>query len=273
MPLRLCVFALILLLEVGMSTGLFDLTGKVGLVTGGNSGIGLGFAEGLAMCGAAVAIWGRKQDKLDRAQAQLSSHGGRVLALRCDVADPDQVEEAFARTVAELGGVDACFANAGVHGSATPFVETPLEEWRRVGGINLEGAVTTLQAAVRHMLERGQGGSLVATSSTSVVFGAPRSEQYAATKGALLALMRGIAVEHARHGIRANAVMPGWIDTPMTEGFLHSEAFESKVLRRVPQRRWGVGADFRGIAAYLASDASAYHTGDVFTIDGGYSRF
>ena len=176
-------------------------------------------------------------------------------------------------TVAELGRVDACFANAGIGGSGTPFLEIPLDEWRRIMTINLEGAFTTLRAAVRHMIETGRGGSLVATTSTSVVFGAPGAEHYAATKAALIAMIRALSVEHARHGIRANAVMPGWIDTPMTEGILHSEAFESKVLRRVPLRCWGVGDDFRGVAAYLASDASAYHTGDVLCIDGGYSRF
>lgn len=256
-----------------MTNGLFDLKGTVGLVTGGSSGIGLGFAEGLAMCGAAVAVWGRDQAKLERARARLEAYGGRVLALACDVGEPERVRECFARTAGELGPVTACFANAAIGGRGTPFAEISLDEWRRIMNVNLEGAFVTLQEAVRHMVEHGRGGSLVATSSTSVVFGAPRSEHYAATKAALVAMVRGLAVEHARHGIRANAVMPGWIDTPMTEGYLHSEAFTSKVLRRVPLRRWGAGDDFRGVAAYLASDASAYHTGDVLTIDGGYSRF
>jgi NAD(P)-dependent dehydrogenase (short-subunit alcohol dehydrogenase family) len=256
-----------------MVQGLFDLSGKVALVTGGNSGIGLGFAEGLAACGADVCIWGRNEEKNAAATAVLEEHGGRVLALRCDVADPEAVERSFAAAVSELGRVDACFANAAVGGSGTPFAEIGLDEWRRIMTINLEGAFTTLQAAVRHMVETGRGGSLVATTSTATVFGAPRSEHYAATKAALIAMVRGLSVEHARHGIRANAVMPGWIDTPMTERVLHTEVFETKVLRRVPLRRWGTGADFRGIAAYLAGDASAYHTGDVLTIDGGYSRF
>jgi NAD(P)-dependent dehydrogenase (short-subunit alcohol dehydrogenase family) len=252
---------------------LFDLTGKVALVTGGNSGIGLGFSEGMAACGADVCIWGRNEAKNAAASETLSAYGGRVLALRCDVSDPDQVARAFSETVDTLGGVDACFANAAIGGGGKPFLETSVDEWRRIISVNLEGAVTTLQAAVRHMVDSGKGGSLVATSSTAALFGAPRSEHYAATKAALIALVRGLAVEHARHGIRANAVMPGWIDTPMTERFIHAEPFTSKVLRRVPLRRWGKGADFSGIAAYLASDASAYHTGDVLTIDGGYARF
>jgi NAD(P)-dependent dehydrogenase (short-subunit alcohol dehydrogenase family) len=256
-----------------MSRGLFDLSGKVGLVTGGNSGIGLGFAEGMAECGADVCIWGRNEAKNAAAKKTLEAHGGRVLAMRCDVADHAQVERSFATVVGELGRVDACFANAAIGGSGTPFAEMTLDEWRQIMTINLEGAFTTFQAAVRHMVETGRGGSLVATTSTSAVFGAPRSEHYAATKAALIAMVRGLSVEHARHGIRANAVMPGWIETPMTERFINSDAFVTKVLRRVPLRRWGTGADFRGVAAYLASDASAYHTGDVLTIDGGYSRF
>jgi NAD(P)-dependent dehydrogenase (short-subunit alcohol dehydrogenase family) len=122
-------------------------------------------------------------------------------------------------------------------------------------------------------LERGGGASLVATSSLASVFGAPRSEHYAATKAGLNAMVRGLAVEYARHGIRANAVLPGWIATAMTERATASESFQSKVLPRIPVRRWGAGDDFSGIAVYLASDASAYHTGDCFTIDGGYGRF
>jgi hypothetical protein len=123
------------------------------------------------------------------------------------------------------------------------------------------------------MTERGGGGSVVVTASLAALEGAPRSEHYAATKGALLSMMRSLAVGLARHQIRANAVVPGWIDTPMTEKALQGEAFTQRVLPRVPMRRWGTGDDFGGIAVYLASDASAYHTGDVFVIDGGYSLF
>lgn len=251
----------------------FDLTGRVALVTGGNSGIGLGFASGLAQAGAAVCIWGTNEEKNRAAEESLRTHGGRVLALRCDVGDPHQIAEAFARTVEELGRVDACFANAGVGGRGTPFVDLGLEEWRRIFQINMEGVFQTFQQAIRHMIERGGGGSLVVTSSSSAIFGAPRSEHYAATKAGVIAMVKGLAVEQARHGIRANAVLPGWIDTAMTERALRTEAFEEKVLRRIPARRWGIGDDFAGIAVYLASDASAYHTGDSFVIDGGYACF
>jgi len=250
----------------------FDLTGKVALVTGGNSGIGLGMAEGLARAGASVCIWGTNEDKNAAALKQVLSHGGKAMALRCDVADEAAVERAFADTVSALGRVDSCFANAGVsgRGGAAGFAKMATAEWRRVMSVNLDGAFFTLRTASRHMIERGGGGSLAVTSSLSAMMGAPRSQHYAATKGAVISLMRALAVELARHQVRVNAIVPGWIDTPMTEVALHGEAFTQKVLPRVPLRRWGVGADFGGIAVYLASDLSAYHTGDTLVIDGGY---
>jgi NAD(P)-dependent dehydrogenase (short-subunit alcohol dehydrogenase family) len=250
----------------------FDLTGKVALVTGGNSGIGLGMAEGLARAGASVCIWGTNEDKNAAALKQVLSHGGKAMALRCDVADEAAVERAFADTVSALGRVDSCFANAGVsgRGGAAGFANMTTAEWRRVMSVNLDGAFFTLRTAARHMIERGGGGALAVTSSLSAMMGAPRSQHYAATKGAVISLMRALAVELARHKVRVNAIVPGWIDTPMTEKALHGEAFTQKVLPRVPLRRWGVGENFGGIAVYLASDLSAYHTGDTLVIDGGY---
>jgi NAD(P)-dependent dehydrogenase (short-subunit alcohol dehydrogenase family) len=252
---------------------LFDLTGKVALVTGGNSGIGLGMAEALASCGADLCIWGTNEAKNAAAKEQLQRHGRKVVALRCDVADEQAVEQAFARTVAELGRVDACFANSGVGGGSPSFLELSTEQWRRVLAVNLDGVFFTFRAAARHMVERGGGGALVVTSSLAAIEGAARNQHYAATKGGVISMMRGLAVELARHGIRANAVLPGWIDTPMTEGAFGWDAFQKKVLPRIPIRRWGTRDDFGGIAVYLASDASAYHTGDLIVIDGGYAVF
>jgi NAD(P)-dependent dehydrogenase (short-subunit alcohol dehydrogenase family) len=252
----------------------FDLTGKVALVTGGNSGIGLGMAEGLARAGASVCVWGTNEDKNVAALKRLEAHGGKVLALRCDVADEAAVERAFADTVSAFGRVDSCFANAGVSGrGGGGFATMATAEWRRVMSVNLDGAFFTLRTAARHMIERGGGGSLAVTSSLSAMMGAPRSQHYAAAKGAVISLMRTLAVELARNQVRVNAIVPGWIDTPMTEKALHGEAFTQKVLPRVPLRRWGVGEDFGGIAVYLASDLSAYHTGDTLVLDGGYVLF
>jgi NAD(P)-dependent dehydrogenase (short-subunit alcohol dehydrogenase family) len=253
----------------------FDLTGKSAVVTGGNSGIGLGMAEALAQAGAAVCIWGTNAGKNAAALEQLKPHGTKVRALLCDVGDEQAVERAFAETVAALGPVHACFANAGVSGRAgvKSFTEMASEEWRRVMRVNLDGAFYTLRAAARHMVGHGEGGALVATASLAAIHGQPRGEHYAATKGALISMIRALAVEFARHRVRANAILPGWIETAMTEKTLAWEKFRDAVLPRVPMRRWGRPGDFGAIAVYLASDASGYHTGDTFLIDGGYSLF
>jgi NAD(P)-dependent dehydrogenase (short-subunit alcohol dehydrogenase family) len=144
-------------------------------------------------------------------------------------------------------------------------------------GINLDGAFYTLQAAAVHMVERASngdaGGRLVVTSSLASISGAARNEHYAATKGAVVSMIKALAVELARHGITANAILPGWIATAMTETIFAAGKFHDAVLPRVPLRRWGEPADFGGIAVYLSSDASAYHTGDSFLIDGGYFLF
>jgi hypothetical protein len=256
-----------------MATNLFDLSGKTALVTGGNSGIGLGFAEGLAMHGADVCIWGTNADKNANALEHLRPFDTRVQAMICDVGDRAAVEARFAETIEKFGRVDACFANAGVGSRGTPFLDMDVAEWQAIFRVNMEGVFHTLQVAIRHMVDKKIPGSLVVTSSGSAVFGAPRAEHYAATKAGVLAIMRALAVEHARHGIRVNAVVPGWIHTPMTERAVNNEIYQKKVLTRIPLRRWGTGNDFRGVAVYLASDASAYHTGDMLTIDGGYECF
>jgi NAD(P)-dependent dehydrogenase (short-subunit alcohol dehydrogenase family) len=252
----------------------FDLTGKVALVTGGNSGIGLGMARAVAEAGADVAIWGTSAAKNEAAKAALAKTGRRVLALQCDVSDEAAVDAAFAETVKVLGRVDGCFANAGVSGRGTAsFLEMTSEEWRRVLKVNLDGCFFTFRAAARHMVERGGGGALVATASLAAISGAARSEHYAATKGGVISMIRALAVEFARHGIRANSILPGWIETDMTANAIGNEKFAKAVLPRIPVRRWGTGDDFGGIAVYLMSSASAYHTGDTFLIDGGYALF
>jgi NAD(P)-dependent dehydrogenase (short-subunit alcohol dehydrogenase family) len=250
----------------------FDLTGKVALITGGNSGIGLGMAIGLAQAGADICIWGTNDEKNISAKKRLSEIGIKSFSIKCDVSQEDQVNSAFAATLQTFGKVDACFANAGAGGGA-PFHEYPSDLWKRIMGINLDGTFYTFRAAAKHMIEAGNGGRLIGTSSTSAIHGAPRSEAYAATKGAILSLTRGLAVELARYGITANTIIPGWIDTDMTAPRVGDERFEDRVMKRVPARRWGTPEDFAGLAVYLVSDASSYQTGEEFIVDGGYTRF
>jgi NAD(P)-dependent dehydrogenase (short-subunit alcohol dehydrogenase family) len=253
----------------------FDLTGKVALVTGGNSGIGLGMAEAMAMAGADVCIWGSNAQKNAAAEGALAKHGTKVAALQVDVGDEQAVDRGVADTLKCFGRIDGCFANAGVGGGGrtTSFHEMKTEEWHRVLKVNLDGVFWTLRAASRHMVERGTGGVLVPTASLAAIAGAARNEHYAATKGAVISMTKSLCVEYARYGIRANAILPGWIETPMTAKSFAWEKFAANVKPRVPMRRWGSKEDFGGIAVYLLSDASSYHTGDTFIIDGGYYTF
>ena len=258
-----------------MAYDAFDLSGKVALITGGNGGIGLGMADAIAQAGGAVCIWGTNADKNAAALAQLKAHGGEAAAMICDVSDEDAVERCFAATLERFGHVDGCFANAGVseRGSLTPFVEMTTQSWRRIMAVNLDGAFFTFRAAARHMIDRGEGGRLVATASLAALSGAARNQHYAATKGARVSMIYALAVELARYGITANAILPGWIETAMTQSAFDWEKFANAVKPRIPMRRWGSGGDFGGVAVYLMSDASAYHNGDTLLIDGGYQKF
>ena len=256
----------------------FDLSGKTVLITGGNAGIGLGMARAVAAANANVAIWGRRDAQNAAAAEALEPLGsGNVRAWSVDVSDENAVIDAMAETEAHFSRIDSCFANAGVGRGATSFGEMTTETWRYNMSINLEGAFWTLREAVNSMVRRAQagdpGGSLVGVASLAAIEGAGRNQAYAATKGGLISMLKSIAVEHARYGIRANAILPGWIATDMTDAAQNNDVFTTKVIARVPARRWGEPEDFGGVAVYLASDASAYHSGDSFVIDGGYAIF
>lgn len=255
----------------------FDLTRKVALVTGGNRGIGFGMAQALAQAGADIVIWGSNAERNLEAEGKLNTLGVRVMAQKVDVSDEVQVVAAMAEAAAAMGRIDSVFANAGVGYGAPSFVDMSTETYRKVLAVNLDGVFFTFREACRHMVERAKagdpGGSIVGIASLAAIEGAARNEAYAATKGAVISMMKSVAVEHARWGVRANAILPGWIATDMTAGAQAAPAFAEKVIPRVPARRWGGPADFGGMAVYLASDASAYHSGDTLVIDGGYSIF
>ncbi|MEM7080483.1 MAG: SDR family oxidoreductase [Pseudomonadota bacterium] len=255
----------------------FDLSGRVALITGGNGGIGLGFAQGLAQAGCEICIWGTNADKNAAALEQLSQHGPKVTAQLCDVADETQVNEAFALALATHGRVDGCFANAGIGGRGTAFDEMTREEWDRIIAVNQSGVFYTFRAAAKHMRERaGQGdafGRLVGTASLAAVSGQARGEHYASTKGGMISMMKALAVEYARYGVTAHTILPGWIETDMTQGTFANQKFVDNVIKRVPMRRWGQPEDFSGIAVYIMSSASSYHSADTFLIDGAYFVF
>lgn len=260
-----------------MSSSIFDLSGRVSLVTGGNSGIGLGIAEGLAAAGSDVCIWGTNETKNEAALARLKEYGTRVSALKCNVADAGAVDSSFNETLKTHGRVDGCFANAGVGGWGTRFDDMTEEEWQHVIGVNLHGVFYTFRAAAKHMRERAENGDafgrLVGTASLAAISGQPRGEHYASTKGGMVSMIKALAVEYARYGVTANVILPGWIETAMTEGSMNNPKFADVVKKRIPVRRWGEPEDFSGIAVYLMSAVSSYHTADSFLIDGGYAAF
>jgi NAD(P)-dependent dehydrogenase (short-subunit alcohol dehydrogenase family) len=252
----------------------FDLSGRVCLVTGGNSGIGLGMVGGLGQAGAKIGIWGTNETKNAEAADRLREQGIEVQAAQVDVGDEAQVVAGMAALVERFGRLDACFANAAVMGAwgNPPFLESTLESWRRTMRVNLDGTYLTLREAARQMVTQGSGGSLVATSSIATLFGAPREEAYAASKAGIEALMKSLAVELARYRIRANTLLPGWTSSPQTEAW-EARPEAQRIVDRIPLRRWGRPDEWGGIAVYLASDASSWHNGDTFRLDGGYGVF
>jgi NAD(P)-dependent dehydrogenase (short-subunit alcohol dehydrogenase family) len=250
---------------------MFDLSGYVALITGGNGGIGLGMALALAEAGADIAIWGTNPAKNESAAERLGQTGRQVVTSLCDVRDEDQVSRAFAEAVDRLGKVDSVFANAGLSGRLAPFTETTLTEWRRTLAVNLDGAFLTLREGARHLVARGEGGSLVAVSSTAAIHGVPRNPQYAVSKTGLLALTRSLAVELACHGIRCNALLPGWTETELTASGRQNEKFFANTTYRTPLKRWAQPSEFGPAAVYLADPRLQFHTGDAMVIDGGYT--
>ncbi len=258
-----------------MAKGLFDLSGKVTLVTGGNGGIGLGFAMGVAKQGGDVAIWARNEEKNARAKEQLEAAGaGRVETYKVDVTSEEQIVDGYDKLIRDFGRLDTVFANSGPAPRYNSVFDMPTAEWHNFLDVALHGAFITLREGARKMVERAEagepGGSLVACGSLSLFQGLPGKQNYAASKAGIAAVIRCMAVEFGAYGIRANVVAPGLIMTPMMGGEQNEQALAQHFGPQIPIQRVGYPEDFEGIGAYLCSDASSFMTGETITIDGGY---
>ncbi len=255
-----------------MSKGLFDLGGKVTVVTGGNGGLGLGFARGIAKQGGDLVIWARNTEKNAAAKKELEAYGVRVETRQVDVSSEEQIIEAYDALAKDFGRVDCVIANAGPPPASNSTLDLSSKDFHAFLDVALHGAFYTLREGARLMVKRAQagepGGSLIFCGSLSMFKGLSGKPHYAGSKGAMGAIVRSMAVEFGKYGIRANSIAPGYIKTGMTgEGELGP--LDKYMAAKNPIPRPGYTADFEGIAAYLASDASSFHSGDTIIIDGG----
>ena len=243
----------------------FDLAGKVAIVTGGNGGIGLGMARGLASAGARVVVAGRNAQKSAAAAKEIDG-----IAIEADVLEEKSCRELVAKTVRQLGRLDILVNNAGINIRKQPQ-EYTLDEWRRVIDTNLTSAFVCSQAAYPEMLKAG-GGKIINIGSMMSIFGASFTTPYAASKGGIVQMTRAMACAWAKDNVQVNAVLPGWIDTDLTRNARKQvEGLHDSVLARTPAGRWGDPGDFAGIAVFLGSAASDFLTGTAIPVDGGYS--
>ena len=253
---------------------LFDLSGCAAIVTGGGRGIGRQMATALAEQGADVVVCSRKLDRCEEAAAELEALGVRALAMRCDAREPDQVAEVVRRTTEELGGVDVLVNNAGATWGAPPE-EVPLDAWRKVVDVNLTGVFVFCQEAGRAMIARGGGGRILNVASIAGMRGFPAGVvdalPYSASKGGVIALTKDLACKWARHGIRVNALAPGWFPSDMSSAVLADRG--DAIVGRIPLGRLGGEDDLKGAVAFLASRASDFVTGQTLIVDGGESAW
>ncbi len=249
---------------------LFDLRGKVALVTGGNGGIGLGMAQGLAEAGAAVTVVGRDKAKNAAAVRALESLGAKAAAIETDITAEETCRKAVATTVERHGRLDILVNNAGTNIRKQPEAYA-LAEWHTVLATNLTSAFVFAQAAYPTMRQAG-GGKIINIGSMMSIFGAAFAAPYAASKGGIVQLTKALATAWAKDNIQVNAVLPGWIDTELTRTARRQiEGLHERVLARTPAGRWGLPEDHAGIAVFLASRASDFITGTAIPVDGGYA--
>jgi 2-deoxy-D-gluconate 3-dehydrogenase len=249
---------------------LFDLRGKVAIVTGGNGGIGLGIARGLAQAGADVAVAARNQEKIAAAVAELEGLGVRAVGLRVDVVQEEQVRRMVADTVQALGGVDILVANAGLNVRKVPEAYD-LAEWHQLVDINLTSVFVCCQAVYPELKRRG-GGKILTIGSMTSIFGLDAGSVYAAAKGGVVQLTRSLAAAWAKDNIQVNSILPGWVDTELTRvARAVRPGLHEAVVNRTPAKRWGRPDDLAGAALFLCSRASDFVTGTALPVDGGFS--
>jgi 2-deoxy-D-gluconate 3-dehydrogenase len=249
---------------------LFDLTDRVAIVTGGNGGIGLGMARGLATAGAAVVVAARDEAKSAEAVRELEGLGARAVAVAADVTEEAACRAMVQSTLDRFGRLDVLVNNAGTNIRKQPQ-EYTLEEWHLILETNLTSAFACSQAAYPAMRQAG-GGKIIMIGSMMSIFGASFTAPYAATKGGIVQLARALACAWAKDNIQVNAVLPGWIDSALTRRARRDIAgLEERVVARTPAGRWGTPDDFAGIAVFLASPASDFLTGTAIPVDGGYA--
>jgi 2-dehydro-3-deoxy-D-gluconate 5-dehydrogenase len=249
---------------------LFDLSGRVAVITGGNAGIGFGMAQGLAAAGATIVIAGRRNDKNREAVRAIEALNVKTAAVEVDVCKEASCRAMVEATVQRFGRLDILVNNAGINIRRQPEALTAAE-WNKVMDTNLTGAFLCSHAAYPHM-KNGGGGKIVNTGSMLSIFGASFAVAYAASKGGIVQMTKALACAWAKDNIQVNAILPGWIDTPMTQSARGEiPGLNERVLARTPAVRWGKPDDFAGIAVFLASSASDFITGAAIPVDGGYS--
>ena len=251
-------------------TDRFDLTGQAAIVTGASGGLGKHFAITLARAGAKVALCARRAERIAEVAREIQAFDGRAMPIVMDVTDAASVRDGVAAAETELGAIGILINNSGVADAGAAFLEQDEADWDRVVDTNLKGAWLVAREVARHMVRLGHGGRIVNVGSVLAFRAAARVPAYAASKAGLIQLTRAMAVELARHDIRVNAVAPGYVETDLNRDFLSGPAGEA-IMKRIPQRRFGRMEDLDGPLLLLASDASAYMTGAVITIDGGQS--
>jgi 2-deoxy-D-gluconate 3-dehydrogenase len=248
---------------------LFDLTGRVAVVTGGNGGIGRGIALGLAEAGAAVAVFGRNDEKNQRVLSELKAIGNPSLAVKVDVTNRAGLEPALNKVESKLGGIGILVNNAGIASLSGGVLNEKPEDWDRVIETQLNAVFLLSKLAARSMLSRN-GGKIINIGSMYSFFGSALVPSYSAAKGAIVQLTKSMAIEFAPHNIQVNAIAPGWIETDMTV-VVRAMPMNDEILARTPAGRWGQPEEIAGTAVYLASRASDFVTGTTIRVDGGYA--